>query len=193
VLRGASGWIGAGWEAVTSNFWTFVLLGFIYLAAGSAVPVLIQGPVALGLQWAALRQVSGRRADVNDISYGFNQFPPAVLVCLVTGLIVACGSILCIIPGILAAALLQFPYMLVIDKKLDFWSAIKESYSVSQHHLGAMLAFFLLQLCVIIAGALLCGFGLLVAIPVCYAATAAAYIDLFGLREDTRAALAGGR
>lgn len=192
VPRGATAWIGDGWNAVTSNFWIFVLLGFLYLAAGFTVPVLIQGPVALGLQWAALRQVSGRRADLNDIALGFNQFPPAVLVCLATSIIIVFASSLLIIPGIIAATLLQFPYLLVIDRKLDFWAAIKESFDVSQRHFGMLLGFFLLQLCLIIGGALLCGVGLLVAIPVCYAATAAAYIDLFGLREDTKAAIAAG-
>ncbi len=191
VPRGASDWIGDGWNAVTSNFWVFVLLGFVYLAAAT-VPVLIQGPVALGLQWAALRQITGRRADTNDLAFGFNQFPAAVLVCLATALIIGFASVLLIIPGIIAASLLQFPYLLVIDRKLDFWAAIKESVAVSQRHFGSLLGFVLLQLCLLIGGALLCGFGLLVAIPVCYAAAAAAYIDLFGLREDTKAAIAAG-
>lgn len=190
--RGPIAWIGDGWNAVTANFWIFVLLAALYLAASSTVPVLIQGPVALGLQWAALRQVSLRRADINDIALGFNQFPNAVLVCLFTSLIIAFASVLLIIPGILAATLLQFPYLLVIDRKLDFWTAIRESFNVSQRHFGILLGLFLLQLGLIIAGALLCGFGLLVAIPVCYAATAAAYIELFGLREDTIAAITAG-
>ena len=192
VPRGPVAWIGDGWNAVTANFWIFVLLGFLYLAAGSTVPVLIQGPVALGLQWAALRQVAGRRADVNDLALGFNLFPQAVLVCLVTGIIFVFASILLIIPGLIAAALLQFPYLLVIDKKLDFWAAIKESFEVSQRHFGTLFGFFLLQLCLIVAGVLLCGFGLLVAIPICSAATAAAYIELFGMREDTKASIAAG-
>ncbi|MEO6759278.1 MAG: hypothetical protein ABIO24_07465, partial [Saprospiraceae bacterium] len=84
------------------------------------------------------------------------------------------------------------PYLLVIDRKLDFWGAIKESFDVSQRHFGKLLVFFLLQLGLILCGALLCGFGLLLAIPVCFAATAAAYVELFGLREDTKAALATG-
>ena len=190
VPRGPVAWIGDGWNAVTANFWIFVLLGFLYLAAGSTV--LILGPVALGLQWAALRQVAGRAADINDLTLGFKQFPNAVLVYLVTGIIIVCASVFFIIPGLIAAALLQFPYLLVIDKKLDFWAAIKESFAVSQRHFGTLLGFFLLQICLIAAGALLCGFGLLVAIPVCYAATAAAYIDLFGMREDTKASIAAG-
>jgi hypothetical protein len=192
VPRGAAAWIGDGWNAVTGNFWIFVLLGFLYLAAGSTVPILLQGPVALGMQWAALRQITGQRADINDLAFGFNQFPAAVLVCLVTFVIIGFGSILLIIPGLLAATLLQFPYLLVIDHKVDFWAAIKESFEVSQRHFGTLLGFFLLQVCLLIAGALLCGFGLLVAVPVCYAATAAAYIDLFGLREDTKTQMAAG-
>jgi hypothetical protein len=190
--RGSGAWIFAGWTAVTGNFWIFVLLGLIYLAAGSTVPVLVQGPVALGLQWAALRQVSGRRAEVNDIAYGFNQFPHAVLVCLTTSLLIGVSTIFLIIPGLIAAALLQFPYLLVIDRKLDFWGAIRESFSVSQRHFGSLFGLFLLQVCLIIGGVLLCGVGLLVAIPIIYASSAAAYLDLFGMQASTKASIASG-
>ena len=190
--RGSVAWIGEGWNSVTANFWVFVLLGLLYLAACSTVPVLLQGPVALGLQWAALRQVTVRRADINDLALGFNMFPNAVLVCLFTSLIIGVATFVLILPGLIAATLLQFPYLLVIDRKLDFMQAIKESFNVSQKHLGSLFAFYLLQLGLIIAGALLCGVGLLVAVPVCFAATAAAYVDLFGLREETRAAIQNG-
>ena len=192
VPRGASAWVSDGWNAVTGNFWTFVLLGLIYMAGTSVVPILLQGPLALGLQWAALRQISGRRADVNDIGLGFNQFPQAVLVCLVTSVIIGFGTVLLIIPGLIAALLLQFPYLLVLDRKLDFWAAIQESFQVSQRHFGSLLALYLLLVCIVIGGALLCGLGLLVAVPIVYTATASAYIDLFGLREETKAAIAAG-
>ncbi|MBL8241652.1 MAG: hypothetical protein JNM66_29775 [Bryobacterales bacterium] len=192
VPRGAGAWISSGWTAVTGNFWIFVLLGLIYVAAGSTVPVLVQGPVALGLQWAALRQVSGSRAEVNDLAFGFNQFPHAVLVCLTTSLLIGVATLFLIIPGLIAAALLQFPYLLVIDRKLDFWGAIKESFSVSQRHMGSLFALFLLQVCLVIGGVLLCGAGVLVAIPMIYASAAAAYIDLFGLQASTKSSISVG-
>jgi uncharacterized membrane protein len=192
VPGGAGAWISSGWNAVTGNFWIFVLLGMIYIVGGSTVPILIQGPLTVGLQWAALRQVSGARADVNDLTRGFQLFPPAVMVCLTLTVIYIAGTALLILPGLIAAVLLQFPYLLVLDRNLDFWQAIKESFHVSQRHFGTLLGFFLLQLAILIAGALLCGVGLLVAIPVVYAATAAAYVELFGLHEFTRAAIASG-
>lgn len=191
VPRGAGAWIAAGWNAVTDNFWVFTLLGLIYLVAGSTLPVVVQGPVAYGLQWAALRQVCGRRADVNDLAVGFNAFPQAVLISLVTTAIIVFGSILLIIPGLIAAVLLQFPYLLAADRKVDFVGAIRESYDVSKEHFGSLIGLFLLQTCLIVGGLLLCGVGLLVAIPVVYASAAAAYVDLFGLRADTQAAMAG--
>lgn len=190
--RGATAWISDGWNAVTANFWVFLGLTLIYLAAGSTVPILLQAPLGFGLQWAALRQISGHRADFSDLTIGFNLFPPAVLVALTTGAIVLAASLCLLLPGLIAIALLQFPALLVLDRKLDFWTAIKESVSMSQKHLGSMAAFLALEICLVLGGALLCGVGIFVAIPVMYAATAAAYIDLFGLREDTKAAIAGG-
>jgi hypothetical protein len=188
--RGAGAWVADGWNAVTANFWTFVLLGLITMLAGTMVPVVLQGPVVLGLYWASLRQVQGYRAEVGDLSFGLNLFPAGVLICLVTGLIIGAATVLLLLPGLVAAALLQFPYLLAADRKLDFWSAIKESFQVSQQHFGSLLGLLLLQICLLIGGVLLCGVGLLVAIPICYAATAAAYVDLFGVQADTRARLA---
>jgi uncharacterized membrane protein len=89
------------------------------------------------------------------------------------------------------AALLQFPYLLVLDRNLDFWSAIKESFNVSQRHFGSLLGLFFLQICLVIGGALLCGVGVLVALPIIYASTAAAYVDLFGLQQQTKSRMAG--
>ena len=191
VPRGAGAWIADGWNAVTSNFWTFALLGLILVAAGSTVPILIQAPVTMGLQWAALRQVTTRRAEVNDITFGFNLFPQAVMIALVTTILITAGFILLILPGIAACVLLQFPYLLAIDRKLDFWAAIKESFNVSQRHFGSLLGLWCLQIALIVGGVLLCGVGVLVALPMTYAATASAYIDLFGLQNDTRVRLAG--
>lgn len=192
VPRGAGAWVADGWNAVTANFWMFILLELICLVGGSTVPILIQGPLTFGIHWAALRQISGKRADVNDLAIGFQQFPQAVMVCLVTSVIYVTGTLLLIIPGLFAAVLLQFPYLLVIDRKLDFWQAIKESVNVSQRHFGALLGLFLIQIGLLLGGALLCGVGLLVALPIIYASSAAAYVELFGLREDTRAAIATG-
>jgi uncharacterized membrane protein len=191
VPRGAGAWIADGWNAVTANFWTFVLLGLILIAAGSTVPILIQAPVAMGLQWAALRQVATRRAEVNDVTVGFNLFPQAVMISLVTTILITAGFILLILPGIAACVLLQFPYLLALDRKLDFWAAIKESFNVSQRHFGSLLGLWCLQIAIIVGGALLCGVGLLAALPMVYTSSASAYIDLFGLQNDTRTRLAG--
>lgn len=191
VVRGPGAWIGDGWNAVTANFWTFVLLGLIYSVAGSTVPIVVQGPIAFGLQWAALRQVSGNRADIADIKAGFDIFPHALMTALVYSIIVTVGMFLCIVPGIAAAVLLQFSYLVVLDQKLEFWPAIQESYRVAKDHFGKLLGLFCLQFCLIIAGVLLCGVGLFVALPVIYTSTAVAYIELFGLRAETKARLAG--
>lgn len=188
--RGAGAWVADGWNAVTANFWTFVLLGLITMVAGGIVPVVLQGPVVLGLYWASLRQVQGHKAEVGDLTFGLNLFPAGVLICLVTGIIIGAATILLLLPGLVAATLLQFPYLLAADRKLDFWEAIKESFQVSQRHFGSLLALLLLQVCLLVGGLLLCGVGLLVAVPLCYAATAAAYVDLFGIQAETRVRLA---
>jgi uncharacterized membrane protein len=189
VLGGPGDWLSQGWNAVTANFWVFVLLAAIFLLGSSTVPILLQGPLTMGLQWAALRQVLGRRADLNDLGAGFNLIGPSLLICLLTTLIFSVAGAFFLIPALFAAALLQFPYLLVLDRGLPFGEAIKQSFEVSQYHLGKLIGFVLLQICLLVAGALLCGIGILVAIPILFAATAAAYVDLFGVRSSTKAAM----
>jgi uncharacterized membrane protein len=178
--------MGMGFNAVTANFWVFVLLAAIYLLASSAAPVILQGPIAMGLYWAALRQILGRPASPNDLGTGFNLFGQGLLICLLLTVIFTVAGFLLLVPFFLAAALLQFPYLLVLDRKLDAWPALQESFRVSQFHLGKLFLLTLLQVVLLVAGTLLCGVGLLVAVPVVFASSAAAYVDLYGIRPETR-------
>lgn len=175
---------------MTANFGVFLLLSLIYCLASSAMPVILAGPAAMGLQWAALRQVGGHKAEVNDLNLGFQMFPVAALIALVTSLIVICGMVLLIVPGLIAMLLLQFPYLVAIDQGLDFWGSVKKSVEVSQRYMGRMVALLLLQALVVLGGVLLCGVGVIAALPVVYGSTAAAYIDLFGLQAGTRSRMA---
>ncbi|MBM3786439.1 MAG: hypothetical protein FJW30_18935 [Acidobacteria bacterium] len=189
-IDGAGAWMASGWNAVTSNFWTFVLLTLLYVVGGSVLPVVLQGPLGLGLQWAALRQVNGRNAASNDVNAGFQLIAPAILSCLIASIIVTLASMFLLVPGLIAAALLQLVYPLILDRGLSFSEAIAESISLSKPYLGSMVLLTLLQVGLIMAGLLLCGVGLLVAIPVNFAATAVAYSQICGLTPATRARLA---
>lgn len=180
----ASDWLGEGWRIITSDFWTFALLGVLYLVISSAVPIILQGPLTIGLQWAIYRRMVQGRTEINDLFYGFQFFVPAMVTALLTSIFVTTGVIFCIIPGLLVAAVLQFPYLLIADRGMDFWPAMETSYRISQARLGRFTGFVLLQILVLTGGFLLCVVGIVIAVPWVHAATVVAYRDVIGFRSQ---------
>ena len=92
----------------------------------------------------------------------------------------ALGLMLCILPGIYLAVGYVFALPLVIDKKMEFWTAMEVSRRVVHKHWWSMLALVIVLALVAFAGVLLCGVGALITIPVSSAAFMYIYEDLFG-------------
>ncbi|MEN9390670.1 MAG: hypothetical protein RLZZ283_770 [Candidatus Parcubacteria bacterium] len=85
---------------------------------------------------------------------------------LLQGIIIGVGFVLLIIPGIIAALLLSFVQLLVVDKSMNPIEAIKKSYALAKGH---MLQLFLFGLCAILlnaVGLIALVIGLVVTIPV---------------------------
>ena len=80
----------------------------------------------------------------------------------------------------MVAAVFQFTYLFIIDRKLEFWPAMQASHAiVKQDYLGFTL--FLLAVGLLhVLGALACLVGLLVTIPLQFMAVTVAYKELAG-------------
>ena len=87
------------------------------------------------------------------------------------------------IEAVLASALLwsaAFALYFVVDKQMPALEAIKASISFVNKNLGTLIGFFLASLLAYFVGALLCGIGLLAAIPVVIIVQAYTYRTLQG-------------
>lgn len=178
-------WIGQGWHLVTSDLWTFVLMALVFIVLSSVVPMILQGPVTAGLQIACMKKLFKGRTDINDLFKGFNFFVQTLVASILIGVFVGLGSLLCIIPGLVLAAMYQFTFLLIVDKKMEFWPAMQASHAIiKQDYLGFTLFVVVLGL-VNVLGALCCVVGLLVTIPVHFAAVTCAYKDLVGFEQTT--------
>lgn len=96
----------------------------------------------------------------------------------VIGLII--GIIIALIPCVYLSICWSYSVPLVIDKKLDFWDAMKLSFKkVSRHW---FLVFFLFFVCGLInlLGLILCGIGFLFAFPISLASIMYGYEKIFG-------------
>jgi uncharacterized membrane protein len=78
----------------------------------------------------------------------------------------------------------MFALPLIIDKQIDFWPAMKLSWRVTSRQFFPLLGLLLLCALVYFAGILALCVGLFVALPVCVAALAYTYEDLFGERDS---------
>jgi uncharacterized membrane protein len=149
-------------------FFSFGYLMFSLL--GALVSLLIQAAVVRG----ALGITRGERIDLNTFLSTEN-LGQIVLAAILLAIGTAVGLILCIIPGLIFIFYSQFTYQFIIDKGLPAFDAIKASFDLVNRNLGSVVGLFLASILAFIVGAILCGVGLLVAIPVTIIATAYAY------------------
>jgi uncharacterized membrane protein len=179
--------ISRGWALVREHPLELVgatLLGWLVTVGLAFVPVLgwIVGFVLLGgLDYMFLRRIRGEEVQIGDVFEGFNRaFLDLTMAGLVKWLLTSLGLLLCIVPGIYLAVGYIFALPLVIDKKMDFWTAMEISRRVVHEQWWSMLALAIVLALVVLAGFLLCGVGALISIPVASAALMYVYEDLFG-------------
>jgi hypothetical protein len=177
-------WIGAGWDLVKSDLLPFVLMALVFLVVNSCIPLVLQGPMMAGFHIACIRKLMAGRTEVGDLFKAFNRFGATLVAFLIITVFTSLASLLCLIPGLIVWAIYQFTFLFVVDKKMDFWPAMQASHAlVKKDYLGFTLFSFVLLL-INVAGALLCLVGLLLTVPLYYAAITAAYRDLVGFREQ---------
>ncbi len=179
-------WISEGWNLVNQDLGFFAVLTLVFLiitiVAGSTVlGLVLLGPLQAGYFYILLQKLQGRPAAIGDIGRGFDVFIPAMLMGILVGAFEAIGFMLCILPGFIVMAWYLFAPAFVMDKRMDFWQAMEASRTLVQKYLFEFVLFILVQIIIILLGLLCCVIGVLVALPVCMAATACAYRDLVGL------------
>ena len=89
----------------------------------------------------------------------------ALLAALLVGVISAVGSFLCFLPGLIFGFFAQFTVPFVIDRSLSAIKALTASFSTVASNIGPALLAWLVGVAATIVGALVCGVGLLVAVP----------------------------
>lgn len=187
-------YIRRGWEvfkAYPGGFLGFTLTVLAIELFLAVIPVLgmfaltaVGAPLGIGYFIVFAKIVKEQPIQFSDFFKGFNYWGQLVLASLVSSFIVMFGTLLLIIPGIYLAVSYQFMYMLVVDHKLEFWEAMEASRKIIT---GLWFQFFLFLLALgglALLGTLALGIGLLVAIPVIYCTSAAAYEDIVGIQSE---------
>jgi uncharacterized membrane protein len=195
--------VSRGWELVMAN--APVLIGGAVLSWAISlglglIPRLgwLFGPVIgwvlhAGLSYMYIRRIRGEDVQVGDLFAGFNiALANIVLTGLFVTALTAVGVLLCLLPGVYLAVCYIFALPLAIDKRLDFWPAMEVSRRVVHDQWLSMFLFLLVLFFIVCVGALACGVGLIVAVPVVMASLMFVYEDLFGPRAATQTITAPG-
>ena len=179
----AARWLGAGWDLVQADLGNYVLFTLIFGFLGS-VP-FIQGALIAGFHIYTMKKLMGRRAEFSDIFKGFNFFLPTLFATLLIGIFTFLGTLALIIPGLIVAAMYKFTYLFIVDKRMDFWEAMKASHAVVRNDYLGFTMFLILAFLVNVLGAMCLFVGLLVTVPMTFAAITVAYKELVGFEPST--------
>lgn len=194
--------LGYGWQAFKANIGPLAIIGLVLIVAsglsnwlsrgfdnqvlgiaGSLLSAFISLVIGLGLIRAALAILDGGRPSVEQL-ISTKDIGPYLIASLLVAVIVTVGLILCVIPGLIAGFLLQFYGYAIIDRKADSVTtapqssptgAIRASFEVVAANIGPLILLAVLCFVLNIGGALLCGVGLLVTLPVTAIAIAYAW------------------
>ena len=185
--------LSRGWALVRDHMPVLVgatALGWLVTVGLAFVPVLgwIVGFVLLGgLDYMSIRRIRGEDVQIGDVFSGFNlAFLDLTMAGLVKWLLTSLGLILCILPGIYLAVGYVFALPLVVDKKMEFRTAMEVSRRVVHEHWWSAFALVIVLALVAFAGFLLCGVGALISVPVASAALMYVYEDLFKTRATAQ-------
>jgi hypothetical protein len=130
-------YLSRGWALMLQNFGLFFAAAFLVWMVGFVcqwLPLvgifywLVRGVFYGGLYMVFLNRVRSRPAAVNDAFSGFGGgFAQLMLAGVVTSLLSWIGFVFCIVPGVYLAVAWIFTLPLVMDRRLEFWSAMELS------------------------------------------------------------------
>lgn len=191
--------IRLGWETFKARPWFFIgasaIIIFAHLVASvlstvfdfggsyedpsilaDVADVLLSAPIDMGV----IAFFLAAHADPKTVRYPalwqhrwpYWKFIGAYLLASIAMLV---GLILLIVPGVIAAVVLMFSTIVVIDQGLGPIEAMKESVRISRGHFWPLLGLGVLLTLITVAGILALGVGLLIALPVIMIALVHAY------------------
>jgi uncharacterized membrane protein len=178
-------WVSEGWQMVKADLGTYIVLALIFTAINSVGSVITQGPLMVGFHIVCMKKMMNRQTKIGDLFKGFNYFVPAMVASIIIALFTLAGALACLVGGLVVAAIFNFTYLFIVDKRMDFWPAMQASHAVVKNDYFGFTMFALVLMLVNLLGVLCCIVGIFVAMPVTVAAITVAYKHLVGFEPGT--------
>jgi len=125
---------------------------------------LLEWIVDLGVLAVFLKLIDGTPTSVGDIFKNWDKVFAFVIATVIYGIVVILGLFLLIVPGIFFALRLQFYSYLIIDKGLNPFEALSESYNLTRGFALDLLILIIVQFFILIFGLLFFIIGVIPAI-----------------------------
>ncbi len=189
-----SEWIQQGWELYKANIGVWIVASLLVIVINVATLGLLGGPMMAGLVWMALVLVDRKdpKPQMGDVFKGFDYFLQSFLFYLVWGIIMLAISLVSLIPcvgtlvvivvSITLHTALMFGLFLIVDKKMDFWPASMLSLNVVKPNFFPFLGLLVVAMLIGHVGAIACGIGVIVTMPITVCILAVAYRNVFGVQ-----------
>ncbi|HBA85579.1 MAG TPA: hypothetical protein DCZ95_15965 [Verrucomicrobia bacterium] len=185
-------WIQQGFDLYKNNIATLILATLIAYVLSFATLMILAGPMLAGLALITLRFLDKTepKPEIGDLFKGFEVFAQSflfVMVWLVVSIIgfVILNLVPCIgqIVGMFFVyalhTALMFSIFLIVEKKMDFWMASMESFNMVKQNFWPFLGLWIVASLIGSIGAIACGIGAVVTLPIYTCILAVAYRDVF--------------
>ena len=139
--------------------------GILISIVGWFVLLIVGAAIQSGYISGVLDIANGQQVSVGSFFRPRN-IGQVIIAGLIVGVITTIGFVLCIIPGVIASIMLVFTVVALLDRNLSPVDAVKTSFDLSKANFGNVFVTWLAMVATAVVGALLCGIGLIVAVPV---------------------------
>jgi uncharacterized membrane protein len=132
---------------------------------GSLVTFVVVGAVSSAYYAGLLDIADGQPVTIGSFFQPRN-VGSVLIASLIIGVLTSIGQLLCFIPGLLVSLFTIFVLVMVVDRNLPPIDALKASFEMVKSNFVQVLLAWLIIGVTVTVGALLCGIGLIVALPV---------------------------
>lgn len=188
-------WIQTSFEVFLDNLGILIPAALLAWLVGLVTFFILAGPLAVGMILIsfALLDRQDPKPEVGDLFKGLAYFLPSFLFLLIFSVAVGLATVVLglisqffCIGWLLQPLFILFAYtpvmftpFLITDKKMDVLPAVQASWDKVKTNFWVFLALNLVSLIIGSVGAIMCGIGVVISMPLYFLILAAAYRDVF--------------
>jgi uncharacterized membrane protein len=156
------------------------LIGISIVGSTTILTAPVYIVLMAGLYQYFLKLIRGQSATLGDAFSGFGpSFGQLILLGVVQTVLALIGYALCFFPGLYLNVAWFFAMPLVIDKRMDFWSALELSRKIVNKHWFVVFGFLIVYALVAVSGLIACCIGIFVTMPLGIATLMYGYESIF--------------